>query len=389
MNVRIAWCLAVSLSWGICAQAHAQQQDSQEGDQLQKVAEYLTIGAATQAQDNQNLQAQDNQNLYSTANFFQRPVQQTLDYTLGSNGVAFFEDLSRTAGMSLAPADEALRTHLKLPKDEGLIVTALDRQSSAAQAGVQQNDVLLRLHDTTLRTPDDLEEGLKAAGDKPAALLILRGGDKLALQVQPQVRATMGPVRPEPPAFWIGVTVSSVEPALRTQLRLPDKQGLLVIDVMKDSPAAKAEVKVHDILLKIIDKPLDSQQTLLELVQSAGEKPVQLELVREGRTQKIDVTPERRKPSQFKVSGRMPRNYQFQFVQPGAVWRRHPVGPDGNAGQNGMKPQTFEFTPLTPTQWPQPHDAVASNKRLDEIEAQIKQLNKAIEELSKSLKDRK
>ena len=46
----------------------------------------------------------------------------------------------------------------------------------------------------------------------------------------------------------------------------------LAIDVIKDSPAAKAEVKVHDILLSLAGKVLDSQEKLVELVQANGEK---------------------------------------------------------------------------------------------------------------------
>ena len=109
---------------------------------------------------------------------------------------------------------------------------------------------------------------------------------------------TMGPVQPEPPAFWIGISVSPLEPALRAQLKLPENQGLLATDVVKDSPAAKADVKVHDILLSLNGKRLDSQEKLVELVQSSGDKSIPLELIREGKPQTILVTPQRRKPTQ-------------------------------------------------------------------------------------------
>ena len=162
--------------------------------------------------------------------------------------------------------------------------------------------------------PRTLYEGLKGAGDKPASLTILRAGKKLKIQVQPQVRVTMGPVQPEPPAFWIGISVSPLEPALRSQLKLPSNQGLLAIEIVKDSPAAKADVKVHDILLSLAGKPLESQEKLVELVQSSGEKSVQLELIREGKTQTIDVTPERRKPDQTKSAVNGFNTFYYQLA---------------------------------------------------------------------------
>ncbi len=123
--------------------------------------------------------------------------------------------------MRLAAADDALRAQLKLPKEEGLIVTAMEPGSPAASAGIEPNDVLLRLGSEApkgiaLGKPEDLEKGLKLVGDSPQQLFLLRRGRKLAIKVQPEVKVSLGPVRPEPPSYWIGVSVGSIEPALRT-----------------------------------------------------------------------------------------------------------------------------------------------------------------------------
>ena len=47
------------------------------------------------------------------------------------------------SGLTLAPVDEAARTHLKIPKGQGLIATSVSPQSAAARAGVCQNDIFL------------------------------------------------------------------------------------------------------------------------------------------------------------------------------------------------------------------------------------------------------
>jgi serine protease Do len=302
-------------------------------------------------------------------------------WTAAGNGPGWFGLLDKSAGMSLAPADDALRTHLSLPKDQGLIVTALEGHAPAAQAGIQQNDVLLMLDDVSLAKSEDLEAGLKGAGDKPASLTILRGGKKLKIQVQPHLRVTMGPVQPEPPAFWIGISVSPLEPALRSQLKIPANHGLLAIDVVKDGPAAKAEVKLHDILLSLAGKPLESQEKLVELVQASGEKTVQLELIREGKTQTIDVTPQRRKTDQLQAAvmrlGNL-ENIYYQVVRPGALVTVDQTGAVATVDEKGG--WIADVTPKNPG---------ASASRLDEIATDIKQLRKAIEELNKTLKDKK
>src|SRR5579883_280927 len=114
----------------------------------------------------------------------------------------------------------------------------------------------------------------------------------LTLKVQPRVRVSLGPVHPEPPTYWIGVSVAPVEPALRSQLQLTGKPGLIVTDVVKDGPAAKAGVRLYDILLKFDGVELVDQAGLTQLVQSRGERAIALEIFRGGQKQEVKITPE-------------------------------------------------------------------------------------------------
>jgi serine protease Do len=317
--------------------------------------------------------------LLTQANNKEQP-QDFVRWTTNGNGLAWFVPANQNLGMTLAPADDALRVHLKLPGDQGLIVTALDFHSPAAQAGIEQNDILLTLDNTALGRPADLEDNLKVAGDKPVSLKLLRGGKNLAIQVQPRLHVGLGPVQPEPPAFWIGVSVSSVEPALRSQLKLPENEGLLATEVFKDSPAAKADIKVHDILTKVAGKPLDSQEKLVELVQANGGKSVAIEFIREGKTQTTEVTPQPRKNVQgnsFKDA-----TYSFQFVRPGAMTPFYQP-------MRHSDRQDFWITNQSNAPAHSSAGDAGISKRLDELDAEIKQLRKAIEELSKAVANKK
>ena len=121
---------------------------------------------------------------------------------------------------------------------------------------------------------------------------MLHQGQRKTLQVQPHIKVFFGPVQPAPPEFWIGVTVSNVEPALRSQLKLPANQGLIATEVIEGGPAARAGLKVNDILLTMAEKPLKDQAALIDLVQKYGEKSVAAEIVREGSRQTVQVTPD-------------------------------------------------------------------------------------------------
>jgi len=98
----------------------------------------------------------------------------------------------------------------------------------------------------------------------------------------------------QPGEYWIGVEAGEVPEALRAHTTLPKDRGLLVEQVYPDSPAAKAKIARHDVLLQAGDKPLRQLSDLVEAVQAAQGKKLVLEAVRAGKTIKLEVTPEKR-----------------------------------------------------------------------------------------------
>jgi serine protease Do len=96
------------------------------------------------------------------------------------------------------------------------------------------------------------------------------------------------------PKLWVGVFCRPVDDALRTQLKIPAKQGVVIDGVAPDSPAEKAGLKRHDVLLAVDDKPLADPAELMKFVGEAGEKKLAIKLIRDGKEQTIQVTVEPR-----------------------------------------------------------------------------------------------
>jgi S1-C subfamily serine protease len=317
--------------------------------------------------------------------FLNVPYKQQIPALVTSGNDLWYSLSSQSSGISLAPADDVLRGHLKLPKDQGLVVTALDPNCSAAQAGIQQNDILLRLDATPLAKPDDFVARLKEIGEKPLNLSVLRGGEVRVLRVQPKIRVTLEPVQPTPPPreFWIGASVVPVDPTLRLQLRISPGQGLLVNEVVKDGPAEKAGLKRHDILMELDGKPLSDVARFAEEVQAHGATSMALKLIREGRRNLLlAVIPVRRKTTAPVQAGDQ-KPYSFVAVQPGAVLMDYndkgiySLGTSANGGVN--------LVPPSDGTWYFAHDGSTSvASRLDALDAELKALRKAVEELSKA-----
>ena len=107
------------------------------------------------------------------------------------------------------------------------------------------------------------------------------------------------PAAPQAPAFWIGLRGRGIDdPVLRTQLQLAEDMGVVVEDVVPDSPAEKAGLRKHDIILRSNDDVVDSMEVLQSQVQAGGDKPIELQILRLGKEMDVTVTPEQR-PENF------------------------------------------------------------------------------------------
>lgn len=97
------------------------------------------------------------------------------------------------------------------------------------------------------------------------------------------------------PSYWIGLRGRGVEdPVLRTQLQLAEDMGVVIEDIVPDSPAEKAGLRKHDIILRANDDVVDSMENLQQHVQAGHDKPIELKLLRLGKEIAVTVTPEQR-----------------------------------------------------------------------------------------------
>jgi serine protease Do len=203
---------------------------------------------------------------------------------------AVLDPADELLGATLRPVDDTLRAQLGIAKGQGLLIAGLRSDGASAKAGLKQNDVLLSLGDKPLAAADDLTKNLKTAGESAVDLKILRAGKPTTIQVRPIFRVTIGPVARKKAEYYIGISINPADDALRAQLGLSGKQGVVVQDVVSGSPAEKAGVKKHDVVLELGGKPIDSPETLAREVQVIQDKPTTLKVLRGGKPMTIPVT---------------------------------------------------------------------------------------------------
>jgi len=105
---------------------------------------------------------------------------------------------------------------------------------------------------------------------------------------------------------WLGVQIQPVSEEVAGSLGLDTAEGVLVADVLPDSPAMGAGVKSGDVIVKAAGEEMKEYRDLTKLIASidAG-TDIELEVIRGGKVRMLDVT-----------IGRMPRD-DLAMTKPG------------------------------------------------------------------------
>jgi len=89
--------------------------------------------------------------------------------------------------------------------------------------------------------------------------------------------------------YWLGILGVPADTLLRTHLKLD--AGVVVEQVVPESPAAKAGIRQHDILLKFGDITLTDVEGLMKAVAENKNQEAKLALLREGKETTVTVKP--------------------------------------------------------------------------------------------------
>jgi PDZ domain len=175
-------------------------------------------------------------------------------------------------GINVAPVDASLQDQLQLKEKEGLLVIGLNDAKLAKKVDLKIHDVILGLG----KSPDST---------KATNVTIIRHG-KPTTRVIPAAT----PVK----QYWIGVQTAGIEEPLRNQLSLPAGKGLLLTDVIDDTPAKKAGLQAFDILLGAEQIDFTKTEDLATLVQQAEGKAFTLRIIRHAKPLTLSIIPAQR-----------------------------------------------------------------------------------------------
>jgi serine protease Do len=183
------------------------------------------------------------------------------------------------------------------PAEEGgtsIAVLEVTPDSAAAKAGLQKGDRIVKLDGEEIRDVDRFLRTVaaKKPGDK-ISLGVLRNGKEENLAVTLGERPAQAQ---QPGSGFPGVPGGLGFPGGRAPAFLgvqtqPGEGGVVVTDVVPNSPAAKAGLRRDDIITAVDNQPVTSPEELRDAIQKAGAgKEVTLQVVRGKEKQTIKAT---------------------------------------------------------------------------------------------------
>ena len=204
---------------------------------------------------------------------------------------------------------------------KGVLVNRVVPDGPADRAGVKKGDIITGFNARTVESPGTLSDlvGQGRAGQS-ASLRIVREGRTQTLNVMLAARADddmdmeggpheihIGDSDGEGPLDMdfgpgvmrmmgrgrLGVRVEGLNPDLASYFSVPNGKGVLVVEVMKDTPAEKAGLKAGDVIIKVGDKPVEEAGDVAKALPE-DEGKVALSIVRKGARRTLEAELEKR-----------------------------------------------------------------------------------------------
>ena len=239
----------------------------------------------------------------------------------------------------MQPLTEELREGMDYKGAGGVLISGIVRDGPADRAGVRKGDVVVRADAHTVDSPSALQEIVRGGRvGQHLALEVVRDGQHRTISVglgeRPSDEEMTAPEPPEPaepappaePAEpsappdlgsghgtlrefdlpggglarilttpsrgRLGVRIESLSPELGSYFSVRDGKGVLVLEVMKDTPAERAGLKAGDVITRVGERAVADAEDLVNVLRGR-EGEVSLRVVRHGTPRTIEATLEK------------------------------------------------------------------------------------------------
>ncbi|RKZ36230.1 MAG: serine protease [Gammaproteobacteria bacterium] len=181
-------------------------------------------------------------------------------------------------GVQIQAVNQELAESLELEEAEGAIVSEVVEGSPAAKAGIQVGDVVLRFGAGEVERVKDLPRLVaEAPVDEDVEVVVWRNGKRVTLDVvvginpEDEQLAAKGEGSAETTPE-LGLALAPITPPARERFQLEESvTGALVVEVDRDSPAARNGVRPGDVIVRFDRQEVKNPEDVTTALRSARE----------------------------------------------------------------------------------------------------------------------
>jgi serine protease Do len=159
-------------------------------------------------------------------------------------------------GVMIRDIDKETMKALGLKNRHGALIPQVEAGSAADKAGIQAGDVIVRIDEHQIKQAHDLP--IRVANHKPGDRVkveIIRDGKSMVIPVvveaMPDDVAQGNRKQGNRQKATHGLSLKKLTPEIAESLRTRAKQGIVVQQIMRGSPAFRAGIKPGDVIVKV------------------------------------------------------------------------------------------------------------------------------------------
>jgi serine protease Do len=188
-------------------------------------------------------------------------------------------------GVMIQQITPQLKDKLDLETENGALVADVTEGGPAEEAGIRRGDVITSFDGKQIEEMRDLPFIVATTPvGKKVTVAVIRDGEKRNFTVEVgEMKEEKESEQAEETEAELGMTLRENTPDLAEEYNLPVQNGVVVVEVLPNSPAASAGLKPGDVILEVDQEPLkdlgdfrkktgqyESGETLLLLVNRQG-----------------------------------------------------------------------------------------------------------------------
>jgi serine protease Do len=193
-------------------------------------------------------------------------------------------------GVGVQPLSTKLKSALGIPQDlKGALISSLVDGGPARKAGIKVQDIVVSVNGKKITSDRELlSEIARSPVGKEAELQIWRSGKMTSLRVpvaeRPDDKVSQSSDSAPADQKELGISIQRVTPEIATQLSATQPDGVVIVQVARNSPAARAGLQRGDIIRKINNVEVRTPEEFVAALKAQSGDSFALLVERQGNT---------------------------------------------------------------------------------------------------------